>query len=75
MAAKKPAAPAKKATKRAEAAVRYRDAREDASIKSISKRIEKDYGLPAGSVTIKNPTGTKARSDGKVGSLRKRWDA
>ena len=74
MAAKK-TVPAKKSAKRTEIPVRYRDARDDASIKTISKRIEKDYGLPAGSVTIKNPTGTKARSDGKVGSLRKRWDS
>ena len=73
MAARK-TAPAKKPAKRNETPVRYRDAREDASIKTISKRIEKDYGLPAGSVTIKNPGGRKARSDGKVGSLRKRWD-
>ena len=66
---------AKQATKRTETPVRYRDAREDASIKTISRRIEKDYGLPTGSVTIKNLTGIKVLSVGKVGSLRKRWDA
>lgn len=73
--ATKKAAPAKKAAKRTETPVRYRDAREDSSIKTISKRIEKDYGLPAGSVKIENPTGKKARSNGKVGSLRKRWES
>jgi len=73
--ATKKTTPAKNATKRTETPVRYRDARGDASIKTISKRIEKDYGLPTGSVKIENPTGKKARSDGKVGSLRKRWDS
>lgn len=72
--ATKKSAPSKKTANRNEKPVRYRDAREDASIKTISKRIEKDYGLPPGSVSIKNPGGKKARSDGKVGTLRKRWD-
>ena len=74
MATKKPATP-KKATRRIQKPVRVRSARDDASVKSIAKRIEKDYGLPDGSVRIENPTGKKARSDGTVGSLRKRWDA
>lgn len=68
------AVPAKKTATRNETPVRFRDARGDASIEAISKRIEKDYGLPPGSVVIKNPDGKKARSDGKVGSLRKRWN-
>lgn len=74
METKKPAT-AKKASKRTQKAVRVRSARDDASIKSISKRIEKDYGLPEGSVRIENPDGKKARSNGKIGSLRKRWDS
>ena len=63
-----------KSSERVEKPVRYRDARGDATVKSISKRIEKDYGLPAGSVSIKNPGGRKSRSDSTIGSLRKRWD-
>lgn len=50
---------------------RYRDARGDAKIGTIEKRIERDYGLPANSVTIVNPDGDDARSDKTVGSLRK----
>ena len=73
--ATKKSAPAKKATKRTQKPVRVRSARDDASVKSIAKRIEKDYGLPEGSVRIENPSGKKARSDGKIGSLRKRWDS
>lgn len=50
---------------------RYRDARDDAKIGSIERRIERDYGLPANSITIVNPNGDDARSDKTIGSLRK----
>ena len=50
---------------------RYREARGDAKVGTIEKRIERDYGLPANSVTIVNPDGDDARSDKTVGSLRK----
>ena len=33
---------------------------------------EKKYGLPAGS--LRNPSGRDARSDKKIGNLRKDWD-
>lgn len=50
---------------------RYRNAREDAKVGSIEKRIEKDYGLPKGSVQINRPDGTNARSDKKIGNLKR----
>lgn len=53
---------------------RFRDARSDARVGSIEKRIERDYGLPAGSVHIRNPDGRNARSDKEVGSLRKDYE-
>ena len=48
--------------------------RSDARVGSIEKRIEKDYGLPAGSVHIRNPDGRNARSDKEVGNLRKDYE-
>lgn len=50
---------------------RQRDARDDASVGSIERRIEHDYGLPKNSVTIVNPKGENARSDKTIESLRK----
>ena len=49
---------------------RFRNARSDATVGSIEERIEKDYGLPEGSVSIRNPGGGDARSDKKIGSLK-----
>jgi hypothetical protein len=54
-----------------EEARRYRDARKDAHIGAIEKSIEEDYGLPEGSVSIRNPDGKDARSDKKIDNLRK----
>lgn len=59
---------------RSEDARRFRDARSDARVGSIEKRIEKDYGLPEGSVHIRNPDGKNARSDKEVGTLRKDYE-
>lgn len=61
-------------SKRNEEPNRYRVARSDASVGSIEKRIEKDYGLPKGSIKITNPTGRDTRSDSRVGTLRNRWE-
>jgi hypothetical protein len=58
-------------TKRDETPNRYRVARSDASVKSIEKRIEKDYGLPPGSVQINKSGGKNARSDAKIETIRK----
>lgn len=61
-------------SKREETPNRYRAARSDASVKSVEKRIEKDYGLPAGSIQINKPGGKDVRSDAKIGTVRKRYD-
>lgn len=45
---------------------RYRNAREDAKIGSIEKRIDQDYGLPKGSVQINRSVENNARSDKKL---------
>lgn len=50
---------------------RYREARSDASVKSIEKSIEKTYGLPEGSVQINKSGGKDVRSDAKIGTVRK----
>ena len=60
--------------KREEKPVRVRAARKDASVKSIEKRVEKDYKLPSGSVQINRPGKKDARGDKKVGKLRKEHD-
>jgi hypothetical protein len=52
---------------------RQRGAREDASVGSIERHIEKSYNVPKGSVKISNPSGTDARSDQKIGTLKKKF--
>ncbi len=49
---------------------RYRNARNDSSVGSLEKRIERDYGLPEGSISIRNADRSDARSDKKIGSLK-----
>lgn len=56
---------------RKEDARRYRNARKDATVGGIESRIEQDYGLPPGSVSIRNPSGKNARSDKKIENLKK----
>lgn len=58
-------------TGRKETPNRIREARSDASVKSIEKSIEKAYGLPAGSVQINKSDGKNVRSDAKIGTVRK----
>ena len=58
-------------SKRTETPNRYRVARSDASVKSVEKRIEKDFGLPPGSVQINKSGGKNARSDAKIATVRK----
>lgn len=53
---------------------RYRKARNDASISSIQKTMEKKFGLPEGSVKLVNPNGRKIRSDATVGTLVSNWE-
>jgi len=53
--------------------VRFRGARSDATIGSITKRIERDYKLPEGSVRLVLPSGRYAHVDGKVNNLLIRW--
>jgi hypothetical protein len=61
-------------TDRKENGRRYRNARDDASVGAIERRIEKDYGLPAGTVQINRADGGNARSDKKIGNLRKEFN-
>ncbi|MBY3618602.1 hypothetical protein HGO21_03485 [Acinetobacter sp. CUI P1] len=61
-------------SERNETGRRYRNAREDASIGGIDRRIEKDYGLPAGAVQINRADGGNARSDKKIGNLKKEYN-
>lgn len=62
-------------TERKENGRRYRSARDDASVGAIERRIEKDYGLPAGTVQINRADGGNARSDKKIGNLRKEFNS
>ncbi|MBX8577500.1 hypothetical protein [Pseudomonas cichorii] len=52
---------------------RHRDARKNASVGSIERTIEETFGLPEGSVQLNNEDGSNARSDQKIGTLRKRY--
>jgi hypothetical protein len=54
--------------------VRFRGARSDASVGSITRRIEKNFKLPEGSVRLVLPSGYKAHADGKISNLLKRWN-
>lgn len=69
----KKAAPGKKAAKRVGKVVRQRKAKSDGSIGTLQKTIEKQMGLPAGSIKIVYPSGRKARVDADVGALRTHW--
>ncbi|QND83911.1 Uncharacterized protein ChrSV_1684 [Chromobacterium vaccinii] len=52
---------------------RHRAARKDAPIPTIVSKIEEVFDLPPGSVQLVYPSGTKAKSNATVGSLRKNW--
>lgn len=54
-------------------AVRVRAPRVDATVASITHRIERDYQLPKGSVRIVLPSGRRAHVDGKIENLLNRW--
>lgn len=53
--------------------VRYKGARIDASVRSIARRIERDYKLPTGSVALLLRSGRRARRDGTIGALLRHW--
>jgi hypothetical protein len=53
---------------------RVRGARRDASIGAITKRIQKAFKLPEGSVKLVLPTGKKAHVDGRIKNLLAQWD-
>ena len=48
---------------------RFRDARSDARVGSIEKRIDRDYGLPAESVHIRNPDCRFSCASGSINEL------
>ena len=51
-----------------------RKTRKDARVDTIERKIEKEKGLPEGSVKIFNPDGKDARGDKRVGRLREDYD-
>lgn len=53
---------------------RFRSARSDASVSTIRAQIEKDYGLPEGSVQLVKPDGEKIRGHASVGTLKKLYE-
>ena len=59
--------------KRAEEGRRFRDLRDNGTVGAAERRIERDYGLPKGSVCLLNPDSSDARSNKKIGSLRRDW--
>lgn len=54
-------------------AKRFKKFRKDASILSVTRTIEQEFGLPIGSVRIEYPSGRKARIDSTVGNLALCW--
>jgi hypothetical protein len=54
---------------------RVRAARRDASIAAITKRIQKAFKLPDGSVKLVLPNGKKAHADGRILNLLSKWDS
>lgn len=59
---------------RTELPARFRAARSDASVGSICRSIEVVYGLPEGSVALRDPDKKSLRSDAMIRTLRKRWE-
>lgn len=53
--------------------VRFRAARVDATVASITRDIERAYHLPKGSVLLVLPSGRRAHIDGKIENLLNRW--
>ncbi len=64
----------KTAVKRDVKPIRYKVLRVDAFVQNAQRTIEKKFGLPEGAVRLVYPSGRKARSDGKIGALLKRWE-
>jgi hypothetical protein len=62
------------APERSEDASRYRVARSDAPIGTITAKIEEVFGLPQGSVVLVKRDGCKKRSDASIQSLRDEWE-
>lgn len=54
---------------------RVRKARSDGFVGALERTIERCFGLPKGSVRIIAPNGRNIRSDARVGTLRRVWDA
>lgn len=63
-----------KRKKRHDKPIRFRAARDDASIGPIQRNVESALKLPRGSVKLVYPSGRKVRVDSTVGVLRARWD-
>lgn len=59
---------------RTQSPTRFRAARSDASVGSISRNIEEVYGLPEGAVALRGPDKKTLRSDATIRTLRKRWE-
>jgi hypothetical protein len=53
---------------------RFRAARSDVSVGSISRSIETAFGLPADSVALRGPDKRVLRVDATIRTLRKRWE-
>ncbi len=58
----------------ADKARRFRSARVDGKIGALETRIEKDFGLPRGSVKIVGRDGKNKRSDATVNNLLAEWN-
>jgi hypothetical protein len=52
---------------------RFRAARSDASVKSVTGTIEDVFGLPKGSVALLSPEGDQAATAMKIRTLRNKW--
>jgi hypothetical protein len=52
---------------------RFRIARSDATVGTISKKIEEVFGLPEGAVALRGPNRRALRGDAKIATLRRRW--
>lgn len=45
--------------------------RSDCTVETLLRKMEREKGLPKGSVKVVNPNGRSARADKTVGSLRR----
>ena len=54
--------------------IRHNRARSDGTVGTLKQTIERDYGLPEGSVVLVAPSGRTIRSDARIATVRGKYE-